>query len=179
MNANEIYEKIKHIPEDTSFDMPNIEAFVRLAEKLPLNPFTEILEIGTWYGRSAMTWALATNGQVTALDINSETQEKAAKFAEGLGLLESHVNFIIADSQKVSDEFIKSMVDFDVVWIDGNHDYEAAKSDIEKFEPKAKVLICGHDYAPAFPGVIKAVDEYFKDKKVEHDGNIWYVFKNN
>lgn len=173
MNANEIYEQIKYIPEDTSFDMPNIEAFVRLAEKLPKQ--ATILEIGTWLGRSAMTWLLATGGNLTSIDINQDTQRQAEQHATELGFADKS-KFIIGSANEI--EIGQFSGGFDVVWIDGDHSYEACMQDIKKFDPFARILICGHDYAPAFPGVIQAVDEYFGKDNVQHDGNIWYVFKN-
>jgi hypothetical protein len=33
----------------------------------------------------------------------------------------------------------------------------------------------GHDYTPGWPGVVKAVDELFKGKKVQVVGSIWCV----
>ena len=51
----------------------------------------------------------------------------------------------------------------DVVYIDGNHSYEAVKADIRAWLPKLSKptgYIAGHDYNnPMTPGVRKAVDE--------------------
>lgn len=54
----------------------------------------------------------------------------------------------------------------DFVWVDGNHQYEWAKSDLELYWPKIKAggLLCGHDYCNAPPtcGVKDAVDEFVR-----------------
>lgn len=53
--------------------------------------------------------------------------------------------------------------DFDLVFIDGNHEYSEVKKDIAYWLPKIRKggMLSGHDYAPPFPGVIRAVDESF------------------
>jgi len=49
--------------------------------------------------------------------------------------------------------------------------------DLKLWEPKAKKLICGHDYdiGPYF-GVVLATDEYF-GKKPNLFERIWYIEK--
>ena len=52
----------------------------------------------------------------------------------------------------------------DFIYIDGNHQYDFVKKDLEDYVPKVKVggVIAGHDYGgPTTPGVTKAIDEYF------------------
>lgn len=51
----------------------------------------------------------------------------------------------------------------DFVFIDAQHDYDSVKHDIDCWFPKIRRggLICGHDYEPNFPGVVKAVNERF------------------
>lgn len=62
-------------------------------------------------------------------------------------------------AKKFNDRF------FDFVYIDADHSYEGVKADIIAWLPKVKKSgwLCGHDYG-YFPGVKKAVDEYFGDK---------------
>ncbi len=66
-------------------------------------------------------------------------------------------------------------VTFDMVYIDGDHSYEAVLNDIQTYLPKIKKggIIAGHDYCPnsefnydpplefEFPGVVQAVNEVF------------------
>jgi hypothetical protein len=50
----------------------------------------------------------------------------------------------------------------DMVFIDGDHSYEACMADIKTWAPRTKKLICGHDFGdPLYPGVKQAVYEYF------------------
>lgn len=55
--------------------------------------------------------------------------------------------------------------ELDFIWIDGSHDYEFVKKDLELYVPKVKSsgLIIGHDWEGYFAGVIKAVTGYFTD----------------
>lgn len=56
----------------------------------------------------------------------------------------------------------------DFVFIDAGHSYEAVKADIAAWAPKVREggWLGGHDYHPAHPGVIQAVDEAFPDRKL-------------
>lgn len=55
----------------------------------------------------------------------------------------------------------------DFVFIDGDHSYEAVKADIEKYLPKTRYFLAGHDYGN--PKVSKAVDELLGLTKKGHD----------
>lgn len=54
---------------------------------------------------------------------------------------------------------------FDVVMIDGGHDYETVLCDCRRFVPLARKLVLWHDIQLA--GVKKAVDEYMAGRKYE------------
>ena len=60
--------------------------------------------------------------------------------------------------------FVPPQLDF--VWIDGNHQYEFVKSDIDLYWPKIKPggLLCGHDYcnSPPHCRVKDAVDDWVR-----------------
>lgn len=67
----------------------------------------------------------------------------------------------------------------DLVFIDGDHTYEAVKQDIALWTPKVRVggIMSGHDYnnLPRFPGVKPAVDEVFDRVDLEPDWVWWTV----
>lgn len=57
-----------------------------------------------------------------------------------------------------------------LVFIDGDHRHHAVVRDIMAFTQYTKIL-AGHDYSPEFPGVVKAVDEWFPN--AEKRGTTW------
>jgi len=69
--------------------------------------------------------------------------------------------------RKTSEEAVDDIPNnIDFVYIDGNHNYEFVKKDIELYYPKVKKggVIAGHDFSASFFGVCRAVFE-FLDKK--------------
>lgn len=60
------------------------------------------------------------------------------------------------------------------VFIDGDHSYEAVVSDVVAWAPLVKGggMIAGHDCTPSYPGVERAVREYFNGD-FEHVGSCW------
>jgi hypothetical protein len=71
----------------------------------------------------------------------------------------------------------------DLVYLDGDHSYEGCKRDIEIYQDKARVVLCGDDYAQRIEsdgkggqkaafGVIEAVSELLPD--AQHVGPFWY-----
>jgi len=66
--------------------------------------------------------------------------------------------------------FRPNQIDF--VFIDGNHEYEAVKEDIEEWTKVVKPggIVCGHDYVKDDSrkyGVIEAVNEYAEKNNIE------------
>ncbi len=67
---------------------------------------------------------------------------------------------------------------FDVVFIDADHSYEAVKRDcaIAELLLNPGGLLCGHDFAPSDPGVMKAVRERYSGRyNVAENTSIWSV----
>ena len=68
--------------------------------------------------------------------------------------------------------------DFDLVFIDGNHEYTQVKEDILCWLPKVKTggILAGHDYDPTIPifdGVKHAVDEIFGNQMMLGKDRVW------
>ena len=63
----------------------------------------------------------------------------------------------------------------DLIYIDGSHEYEDVKKDIEMWQNRATKILCGDDYTDSWPGVKKAVDEC--GLQVNKDQRLWYVKK--
>lgn len=62
---------------------------------------------------------------------------------------------------------------YDLVFIDGDHEYEGCLKDILFWKDKCKI-IAGHDYSRSHPGVVKAVNKVFSKVETFSD-NVWLV----
>jgi predicted O-methyltransferase YrrM len=141
-----------------------------------------IVEVGSWKGRSTKA-LLETGKKVFAVDTwegsqdpndltfsQAKQEDIFATFQKNVGHYEN-LKVIKKDSLSAAKQFSDKSVD--MVFIDANHTYEGVKADIEAWLPKAKRVICGHDYTPGWPGVVRAVDELFAGRKVQVVGSIW------
>jgi predicted O-methyltransferase YrrM len=85
--------------------------------------------------------------------------------------------------QKTSDEAILELADqqFDVIYIDGVHQYAQANNDIINYSKivKAGGFITGHDYARRWPGVVKAVLENCGKPHMKFKDSSWLIRKDN
>jgi hypothetical protein len=84
------------------------------------------------------------------------------------------------DSEKAAALFEDGSVDF--AFLDADHGYESVKRDLHAWFPKVKPrgLLAGHDYLNNdFPGVRRAVDEFFFDQQLPllENGVSFVVFK--
>lgn len=139
-----------------------------------------IVEVGSWKGRSTHALLSGCPGTVYAVDHwkGSPSEKEAHAEARERDIFEDFLknvghfqNLVVmrGDSVNVAKTFADKSVD--MVFIDGGHTYKAVKADIEAWLPKARKMICGHDYN--FHGVQEAVTEIFGD--VDTAENIWVV----
>jgi predicted O-methyltransferase YrrM len=135
-----------------------------------------IVEIGSWKGKSIHALLSACKGTVTAIDhfkgsdgeeLHKEAKEKDIfqEFMYNVGAFEN-----LKILRMSSDDAVSKIEESDMIFIDGAHTYEQVKKDIESYLPKARKLICGHDYN--WPGVRQAVDETLGEVKTFD--TIWY-----
>lgn len=138
-----------------------------------------IVEVGSFKGRSTHALLSGTKGNVTAIDnwvlhwdVNNPQHGETA-FKEFTENLKDFNNLIIM--RTTSNEAVNSFKDdsLDMVFLDFTTTYPEYLEAINKWLPKTKKLICGHEYSEKFPGVIKAVDEVF-GKPDGIIGMIWY-----
>lgn len=128
-----------------------------------------VLEIGTDVGNTTNALLLGVHengGHLYSVDINPRSAKIYAKD-------DAQWTFILADSVKdwASVYIINGAAD--VVYIDGSHTYEAAKSDLinalSVTGPGGLILM--HDVLhPAFPGVREAFEECHLPKEI-HEGS--------
>ena len=114
----------------------------------------EVLEIGTDRGRSTSALLLGIEekgGHLTSVDINPACGE----------LFEGHPQWTFIHGSSL--ECIPDKP-WDLVFIDGGHDYETVKSDMAH----VKKVGLMHDICaqPAFPGVRQAFDEWPGRKEI-------------
>jgi cobalamin biosynthesis Co2+ chelatase CbiK len=67
----------------------------------------------------------------------------------------------------------------DFVFIDAGHEYESVCEDLNAWFPKLKNtgVIAGHDYTEHHPGVVRAVNEFFQNKRynIISRESCWFV----
>jgi hypothetical protein len=116
-----------------------------------------VAEVGSLRGRSAFALLTACNGPVYCIDPWPEHYES---FLRECG----HFPNLVA-IRAMSPAAAGQVPDVDMVFLDGDHEYEGVVADIEAWYPKTQKLLCGHDYNhPDYPGVANAVDETFGDR---------------
>jgi predicted O-methyltransferase YrrM len=136
-----------------------------------------IVEIGSWKGKSTHALLSGCKGTVTAIDHfqGSKNEERAHKEAKERDIFQDFMKNVgefknLKVLKMPSDEALELVEEADMIFIDGEHTYEAVKNDIKKWLPKAKKLICGHDYN--WLTVRQAVNEVLGE--VKSAGTIWY-----
>lgn len=138
-----------------------------------------IVEIGSYLGRSTRALGDNTKGFVLAVDnflgpwdVLMEANLRKLIYPGFLSNLkdlidEGRVKPLKAEHDEVEIDFAP-----DMVFIDGDHQYESVKRDIGRWLPQIKGLLCGHDihYGP----VIEAVRDTLGEYNVAPDTTIWW-----
>ena len=144
------------------------------------------IEIGSFAGESAQIF-IKTNvfqklycidpwkNGYDETDIASEQNEQAQKIFNQKFKDEKRIIKIKDYSFNVIDKFSDESIDF--IYIDGNHQYQFIKKDIQNYFNKIKKggIISGHDYT--HPPIQKAVNEFFKKSplKIFEDTSWVYI----
>ncbi len=146
------------------------------------------VEVGSWYGKSTafMAVEIVNSGkriEFAAVDTwQGSAEHQPGAFSEDAGVKKYkdifplfmrnmeplrdkyNIRTLQMPSVEAAPAFGNRSLDF--VFIDAAHDYANVKADINAWWPKVKVggWIGGHDYDPSWPGVIQAVNEFFRDR---------------
>ena len=140
-----------------------------------------IIEIGCYKGRSTKE-LLDSGNPVIAIDSWEGSPDKVdetygmdgdAVYAEFLENVSGYENLLVCRDTSLNQAKMIYDKSVDMVFIDAAHDYMSVKADIAAWLPKARKLICGHDYDQGWPGVVQAVNEAFPDGKIKRIGSIW------
>jgi hypothetical protein len=160
-----------------------------MASKWNDAPFdANIVEVGSWMGRSTCALASNTNGRVWAVDTWQGSPEHAEELAQheanwlysqflhnvtGLPVMP-----VMLPSVWAAEWLKRCQVYPNLVFLDANHTYESVKADIEAWLPLIDRggILCGHDYDPPnWMGVHDAVNECVPGFKVVPGTTIWYA----
>lgn len=165
------YGEVKDVPGFWAFSYKNnISGWMKSRELVWLHLVAEemdnIVEIGSWHGRSTDALLSGCPGTVWAVDHFKGNREHTEEmntdmlkiFLKNVGHYKN-LKLLKMSSLEAAKRFGDKSID--MVFIDGGHTYREVKSDIEAWLPKAKKLICGHDYERK--GVKRAVDEILND----------------
>jgi precorrin-6B methylase 2 len=141
-----------------------------------------IVEIGSWKGRSTYALCSGCRGIVYAIDNFSlhPLQNPYKKFLDNMKDF-TNLKLLKMDSESASrSPEIPPKVD--MVFVDGDHSYEAVIKDLQVWDSRTEKLICGHDYTERNNGVRVAVDEFYGTSaylqgKVKYLRGIWMVYK--
>lgn len=177
------------------FDSPQL--YASIIDRSSFSETTNILEIGTWLGKSTCylgsfakvwgkpvkIWAVDTfKGEETCSFQMSVVKENGGsilnKFCENVSALglEDYITPIESESHKCLE--LIPVKFFDYIIIDANHAYDFIKRDIEYLWPSLidSGVMTGHDFNG---DVEKAVYEFAKEKKlnVYRSGSNWVIKK--
>ena len=133
-----------------------------------------IVEIGSFKGRSTVMLAKVAShygsGPVVAIDphnspilLDHQTDQEASSYQDFLDSIHAagvsaHVESHAAYSKEVAKSWNRPIR---VLWIDGDHSYEGAKSDLDGFFPQLvpQGVVAYHDALNNFPGPIRVFVE--------------------
>jgi hypothetical protein len=172
----------------------NVELF-NLITTTATEDFTWV-ELGSWTGKSAAycivelinkplnsfkfycvdTWEGAEEHQDYEIVKQNQLYDI---FINNMLPVEQYYTPIKTYSHKAANDFKNNSVDF--CYVDADHSYEGVMKDLEAWWPKIKsgCYFGGDDYTKGWPGVQKAVKEFFNKRniKVKKVGRCWVVKK--
>lgn len=182
-------------------DMEVLTELVKRAA--PDNRAMRVVEVGSWVGASALvidraipkererticcvdTWE-GSEGDPTLDYVQHYGTDKIFEtFKQNLGNFRNVFLPIKSHGVVAAHQFRNQDQQFDLVFIDADHRYEAVKADIEAWWPLVRPggILCGHDYCNGRPGVEQAVHEFrdstegFDLEDRFHQRSMWWFEK--
>jgi len=143
---------------------------------------TSVIEIGSWRGRSTHAllsgcpgdvWAVdhfqGSRGELGSCHADALTHDIQGEFRANLKKFGDRLHVMPMESEEAAKLFGEG--EFDMVFIDGSHIEADVRRDLELWAPKARKLICGHDWN--LDGVTPACMAYFGGEPIERFHSIW------
>lgn len=145
------------------------------------------VEIGSYMGESSEVFANEfPDGKIYCIDpwksgydnLDSASDSDFKDVEEQFNLRMKRFNHVL----KIRGESLNYFIDCDVVYIDGNHSYEAVKQDILHWKGQTRIAITGHDYYEDpeilkihkhVAGVRQAVDEILGRPDIIYGDSSW------
>lgn len=143
----------------------------------------KIVEVGVLAGRSTRAMLDNSNAHVWCVDswcFDGAVQMKKTFFKNMIGVKgRDRISVLHMLSVDAAEVLRKKHGEgyFDMVFIDGSHDYKSVREDIIAWRPLLRPggLLAGHDYhAKRWNGVVQAVEELVPDRKIAA-GTIWWT----
>lgn len=198
---NEMYLAVQDIPG--WMQEQELRSLYRFAKTVPSEG--RILEMGSYRGRSTNAIGHAIQGKnirlfcldawhhMNTLGIFEHDASLAGQTMKDEDVLAEFISrthwmgdtrMILQGSTAIFSDFLPGKY-FDMVFVDASHEYQDVKCDVQIALRTLKPggLLCGHDYQPHIPGVVKAVDECVfsrddgTDRGICEGASIWY-YKN-
>jgi hypothetical protein len=172
----------------------DLEALRKLCQKAHKNfrlcRHFPAVEVGSWAGRTALVMSEAMPERPilcvdtwlgSATDITGHLSDKYGQinvfnaFCRNVGPKLFQQIFPFVGSSAQAARVAGADPKFALVFIDGEHTYDACKADIAAWRPLVRHggILCGHDYGKMFPGVPRAVDE--AGGRVIPGTTIWFM----
>lgn len=162
-----------------------------LDDLIERNHVKTVLEIGTFVGLSTSWFAQRVQRVITVdpfdainrINYLNDDLKKIAQFQylhfEKNTAPYDNITVIPVTSENAFRYIVQQLfggnVSIDLVYIDGSHEYEDVYKDIKMWNTIAKKVICGDDYSPHWPGVVRAVDECLPEANKSQ--RLWYLEK--
>jgi hypothetical protein len=154
-----------------------------------------ILEVGSWEGRSTLSWAeiaKRNNGVVICVDTwlgstehyenllpNSEWERNRLFLEDGYPSIyktfvtnvrayhyQDHVIALPLDSHQAFILIERLKINPDITYVDASHDYDSVLSDLRAAQRVNSKIICGDDYHYMDDQVKRAVDDFAKENNM-------------
>jgi predicted O-methyltransferase YrrM len=148
------------------------------------SPCSRIIEVGSLHGRSALAMLANSSAHLWCVDVWGEpsitTDADHIEFIKNISPYLDRVSILRMHSHLGAVELLNDYGEnsFDMVFIDGGHDYDTVRGDILGYRPLLREggLLSGHDYSHRMghPGVKKAVNELLGIPN-RGAGSIWWV----